>query len=151
MKAYWLANSIELTEQELGNNGLEARQHVDATNDLAEIMTKFGCQSHDTVRISDKTPNIHNLLASFQEEHCHSEDEIRLLTEGSAIFDVRSLDDRWIRIEVSEGDLLQVPAMRYHRFFATGLNQSGTPIEAVRLFKTKEGWTPIYRKDVDEN
>lgn len=46
----------------------------------------------------------------------HADDEIRLVLDGSGYFDIRDDRDQWVRIMVSRGDLITLPAGSYHRF-----------------------------------
>jgi 1,2-dihydroxy-3-keto-5-methylthiopentene dioxygenase len=64
------------------------------------------------------------------------------VVEGEGIFDVRDGGDQWVRIEVDAGDLIIIPANKYHRFYLT----SAKTIRCVRLFLNNEGWAPLYRQ-----
>lgn len=74
--------------------------------------------------IADKIKNVQkehvcfaDQLKKFFEEHIHSDDETRLVLDGSGYFDVRDpRSDKWIRIEVIKNDLISIPPGLYHRF-----------------------------------
>lgn len=108
---------------------------------IAKLCKSGGYTARDEVGLSAETPNLQALLDKFKDEHLHEEDEVRFVLSGAGIFDIRSVEDRWMRIEVEPGDVLVVPRHRYHRFFLT----DACHIRCVRLFQDPSGWKPHYR------
>lgn len=108
---------------------------------IDQLMSARGYVSQDIIELDPETPGLDELCEKFRGEHLHSDDEVRFVLSGEGVFDLRSADDRWLRVQVGAGDLLVVPAGLYHRFFLTDRRQ----IRCVRLFKDRGGWTPEYR------
>ena len=90
-----------------------------------------GYVEQDVIQLNPDTPNLEGICAQFKDEHLHTDDEVRFVLSGEGIFDIRSGDDRWMRVTVSAGDLIVVPKDRYHRFFLTDQKH----IRCVRLFQ----------------
>ena len=146
MKAHWLdSDQGAIAEAELLKQGItyqlldtrEAayRAAVDA------VKTDRGYIEEDIVELAPTTPNLDTICAKFVDEHHHDEDEVRFVLEGEGIFDIRSNDDRWMRVVVERGDLIVVPKGRHHRFLLTDSKH----IRCVRLFRDRSGWIPHYR------
>lgn len=146
MKLSWLSSTdrpIDVTE--LNRVGVHYEQ-VDVSDDMQPALDKLkqarGYVEQDIIELTPETPNLGVLCDKFKDEHLHTDDEVRLVLGGEGVFEIRSADDTWMRVEVERGDLLVVPANCYHRFFLTPRKQ----IRCVRLFKDSSGWTPVYRE-----
>jgi len=98
-------------------------------------------------------------MATFFEEHMHTDDEVRFFVEGSGYFDVRDADDQWLRVAAEAGDLLVLPAGIYHRFTAdqkVAATRSSSAqallqeyAKVIRLFSGAPVWT-AHRRPADE-
>ena len=145
MKATWLDEERELsTDELLKNNVYYAALPTDPAlfqGAINVLMNERGYVQQDEVALAPTTPNIDAICNKFVDEHFHDDDEVRFVLEGEGIFDIRSRDDRWMRVLVQEGDLIVVPAARHHRFMLTESKR----IRCVRLFKDAGGWVPHYR------
>jgi len=146
MRAYPLGEPTQaIAAEDLAKRGiLSWRCSADETERAAlveRIKRDHGYVDHDFVALLPDTPNIDAICAKFDQEHYHTEDEVRFVVEGEGIFDVRDEADQWIRIEVLEGDMIVIPARKYHRFYLTDRKQ----IRCMRLFANNEGWAPLYR------
>lgn len=116
--------------------------------DYEKLKNDRGYSYQDQIEVSPKTlDNYETKIKSFYDEHIHTDEEIRYVLDGSGYFDVRDFDDKWIRIEVSRGDMIVLPAGIYHRFTLDIKNY----IKAVRLFVGEPVWTPHSRSNLDEN
>jgi 1,2-dihydroxy-3-keto-5-methylthiopentene dioxygenase len=79
------------------------------------------------------------MLAKFNKEHWHDEDEVRFIIEGRGIFHINAGDSVFV-LEVGGGDLIRVPRGTHHWFDLCAEKR----IRAIRLFQDPSGWTPHY-------
>jgi 1,2-dihydroxy-3-keto-5-methylthiopentene dioxygenase len=102
----------------------------------------------DVIDVSPTTPGLDAMLAKFNREHWHDEDEVRFIIAGHGLFHIHSTNGAVLAIEVEAGDLIRVPRGTLHWFNLC----SDRRIRAIRLFQDMAGWTPNYTESrVDEN
>ena len=114
---------------------------------LSKIKQERGYSYTDIVHVCpEKLPEYETKIKNFYREHIHYDEEIRYIMEGTGYFDVRDIDDRWIRISLEAGDMIILPEGMYHRFTCTASNYA----KAMRLFVGEPVWTPYNRDEIDE-
>ncbi|KAJ7154387.1 Acireductone dioxygenase ARD family [Mycena crocata] len=109
-----------------------------------EIARERGYKNRDRINVSKEGMGeiYEEKIKGFFQEHMHEDEEIRYILSGSGFFDVRETPtDEWIRISVTPGDLLVIPAGIYHRFTLDEANN----IRALRLFQDEPKWVPYHR------
>lgn len=107
---------------------------------LDERMREGGWQSADVVDIHPAVPNLDAMLAKFDREHWHAEDEVRLIVSGRGLFHVHPKQGGVLAIEVEAGDWIRVPEGTLHWFHVC----AARTCRAVRVFQSQAGWTPRY-------
>ena len=112
------------------------------------LKARGGYVTADVIDITPDTPNLDAMLAKFNREHWHDEDEVRFIIAGRGLFHVHATDGSVFAIEVSGGDLIRVPRGTWHWFDLCADRR----IRAIRLFQDPSGWTPQYTDSgVDRN
>lgn len=120
---------------------------VDKSGSLQEICKELGYDYSDNVIVSKKvTHDYDEQVEQIAKEHMHLEDEARYVKDGHGFYDVRNLDDKWVRIVAEPGDLIVIPAGCYHRFMPDEQDY----VSATRFFKNSPLWKPYYRCDIEE-
>ncbi len=107
---------------------------------ITELKAEGGYITADVIDIQPETPNLDAMLAKFNVEHWHDEDEVRFIVQGRGLFHIHPKDGPVFSIEVEAGDMIKVPVGTRHWFDLCQDRQ----IRAIRLFQDPAGWTPHY-------
>ncbi len=128
---------------------VEGRLTPEATNE--EILAEFAPEieslkqrgqfvTADVINVNRATPNLDVMLAKFDKEHTHSEDEVRFTVAGRGLFHIHPDQGPVFAVEVEAGDLINVPVGTKHWFNLCDDRQ----IRCIRLFQDAAGWAPEY-------
>lgn len=90
-----------------------------------------------------------SFVPTFWTEHLHEATTIRYMIDGSGYFDLRDVNNEWVRIPVSAGDWFEWPAGINHRFSV----DEEFYIQAMRLYKGSSSpvWTAVSRSEIAGN
>lgn len=118
------------------------------SREIEALKTRGGYVTADVIDVSPATPGLDAMLAKFNREHWHDEDEVRFIIAGHGLFHIHGTNGIVLAIEVEAGDLIRVPRGTRHWFNLCADRR----IRAIRLFQDTAGWTPHYTESrVDEN
>jgi 1,2-dihydroxy-3-keto-5-methylthiopentene dioxygenase len=109
--------------------------------ELRRLEREKGYCDVDVIRLSPETKDLETLLARFDKDHFHTDDEVRFIRDGEGVFGLCVEGGERFEILVTSGDYISIPARIWHWFALTPARR----ITAVRLFKDRTGWTPYYR------
>ena len=107
---------------------------------IESLKQRGGYVTADVIDVHPETPGLDAMLAKFNIEHTHDEDEVRYIIAGRGIFHIHPKEGPVVAIEVQAGDLIRVPRGTRHWFDLC----SDRRIRAIRLFQEQSGWTPHY-------
>ncbi|KAF3399811.1 1,2-dihydroxy-3-keto-5-methylthiopentene dioxygenase [Penicillium rolfsii] len=153
MKAYWYDNKPgdqrephdsgrAVSEEKLASLGV-LYYHCPTIEAVDTIAKERGYKNRDQICVSPQAMGdiYEDKVKMFFAEHLHEDEEIRYIVDGEGYFDVRGLDDEWIRIDLVKNDMIILPAGIYHRFTTNEQNY----VKAMRLFQDEPKWTPLNR------
>jgi 1,2-dihydroxy-3-keto-5-methylthiopentene dioxygenase len=108
--------------------------------EIDKLKARGGYVTADVIDVRPETEGLEEMLAKFNREHWHDEDEVRFIIAGHGLFHIRTEKGGVIAIEVATGDLIRVPRGTWHWFNLCDDRR----IRAIRLFQEVAGWTPQY-------
>lgn len=117
------------------------------SREIEQLKASGGYVTADVIDVNPATPGLEEMLAKFNREHWHDEDEVRFIIAGHGLFHIHTAAGVVLSIEMEAGDLIRVPRGTHHWFNLC----TDRRIRAIRLFQDTAGWTPHYTDShVDE-
>jgi 1,2-dihydroxy-3-keto-5-methylthiopentene dioxygenase len=107
---------------------------------IEQLKQRGGYVTADVIDVNPNTPGLDTMLAKFNIEHRHDEDEVRYIVAGRGLFHIHPPAAPIVALEVEAGDLIRVPRGTLHWFDLCGDRR----IRAIRLFQDTSGWMPHY-------
>ena len=108
--------------------------------EIEKLKALGGYVTADVIDVNAQTPGLDAMLAKFNREHWHDEDEVRFIIHGRGLFHIRPKEGPVLSIEVEAGDLMLLPKGTWHWFDLCADRE----IRAIRLFQNPSGWAPYY-------
>jgi 1,2-dihydroxy-3-keto-5-methylthiopentene dioxygenase len=125
---------------EIGEDAPADRVLSAYASQIEELKQRGGYVTADVIDVNSQTPGLDAMLAKFNIEHRHDEDEVRYIVAGRGLFHIHPENAPVVALEVEAGDLIRVPRGTLHWFDLCGDRR----IRAIRLFQDTSGWTPHY-------
>ena len=88
--------------------------------EIDRLKARGGYQTADVIDVNPATPGLETMLAKFNSEHWHEEDEVRFIVDGRGLFHIHPENGPLTAIEVEAGDLICVPRKTRHWFDLCG-------------------------------
>ena len=108
--------------------------------EIEELKATGGYVTADVINVIPTTPGLDEMLAKFNREHWHDEDEVRFIVKGHGLFHIAPENGDVVSIEMEAGVMIRVPRGTRHWFNLCG----DRTVRAIRLFQDVSGWTPHY-------
>ena len=84
--------------------------------EIDRLKAEHGFVTADVINVRPETPGLDEMLAKFDKEHTHDEDEVRYTVEGSGLFHIHPKSGPVFSVTVEAGDLINVPRGTRHWF-----------------------------------
>jgi len=127
-------------EGRLDPNATDADILSEYAPEIAKVKSAGGFVTADVINVQPNTPNLDAMLAKFNKEHTHSEDEVRFTVEGRGVFHLHPDQGPVFSVTVESGDMINVPCGMKHWFNLC----DDRHIRCIRFFEDMSGWTPHY-------